>query len=95
MCIWRHKLCNAKTGVGPTFTWSNEPLSMLLPSAVALAMGLPSAMALVIAIALTVALALDIALADAIIIDIVYILLFGSGFESVFCFVYGYGNNYG
>ena len=24
MCIWRHKLCNAKTGVGPTFTWSNE-----------------------------------------------------------------------
>ena len=25
MCIWRHKLCNAKTGVGPTFTWSNEP----------------------------------------------------------------------
>ena len=27
MCIWRHKLCNAKTGVGPTFTWSNEPWS--------------------------------------------------------------------
>ena len=25
MCIWRHKLCNAKTGVGPTFTFSNEP----------------------------------------------------------------------
>ena len=25
MCIGRHKLCNAKTGVGPTFTWSNEP----------------------------------------------------------------------
>ena len=25
MCIWRHKLCNAKTVVGPTFTWSNEP----------------------------------------------------------------------
>ena len=25
MCIWRHKLCNAKTAVGPTFTWSNEP----------------------------------------------------------------------
>ena len=25
MCIWRHKLCNSKTGVGPTFTWSNEP----------------------------------------------------------------------
>ena len=24
MCIWRHKLYNAKTGVGPTFTWSNE-----------------------------------------------------------------------
>ena len=24
MCIWRHKLCNSKTGVGPTFTWSNE-----------------------------------------------------------------------
>ena len=23
-CIWRHKLCNAKTGFGPTFTWSNE-----------------------------------------------------------------------
>ena len=27
MCIWRHKLCNTKTGVGPTFTWSNEPWS--------------------------------------------------------------------
>ena len=25
MCIWRHKLCNSKTGVCPTFTWSNEP----------------------------------------------------------------------
>ena len=25
MCIWRHKLCNSKTGVGPTCTWSNEP----------------------------------------------------------------------
>ena len=25
MCIWRHKLCNSKTGIGPTFTWSNEP----------------------------------------------------------------------
>ena len=25
MCIWRHNLCNAKTGVGPTFTWLNEP----------------------------------------------------------------------
>ena len=25
LCIWLHKLCNAKTGVGPTFTWSNEP----------------------------------------------------------------------
>ena len=25
MCIWRHKLWNDKTGVGPTFTWSNEP----------------------------------------------------------------------
>ena len=25
MCIWRQKLCNVKTGVGPTFTWSNEP----------------------------------------------------------------------
>ena len=25
MCIWRHKLCNSKTGVDPTFTWSNEP----------------------------------------------------------------------
>ena len=24
MCIWRNKLCNAKTGVGPTFTRSNE-----------------------------------------------------------------------
>ena len=24
MCFWRHKLCNAKTGVGPNFTWSNE-----------------------------------------------------------------------
>jgi hypothetical protein len=24
MCICRHKLCNSKTGVGPTFTWSNE-----------------------------------------------------------------------
>ena len=30
MCIWRHKLCNAKTGVGPTFTWSNEPWYSLL-----------------------------------------------------------------
>ena len=28
MYIWRHKLCNAKTGVGPTFTWSNEPWYM-------------------------------------------------------------------
>ena len=25
MCIWRRKLCNSKMGVGPTFTWSNEP----------------------------------------------------------------------
>ena len=25
MGIWRHKLCNSKTGVGPTFTWSTEP----------------------------------------------------------------------
>ena len=25
MCILRHKLCNAKTGVSPTFTWSKEP----------------------------------------------------------------------
>ena len=25
MCIWRHKLYNAKTGVGPTLTRSNEP----------------------------------------------------------------------
>ena len=25
MCIWRHKLCNSKTDVGPTFTLSNEP----------------------------------------------------------------------
>ena len=24
MCIWRHNLCNGKTGVGPTCTWSNE-----------------------------------------------------------------------
>ena len=24
MCIWRHKFCNAKMGVGPTLTWSNE-----------------------------------------------------------------------
>ena len=24
MYILRHKLCNVKTGVGPTFTWSNE-----------------------------------------------------------------------
>ena len=24
MCKLRHKLRNAKTGVGPTFTWSNE-----------------------------------------------------------------------
>ena len=23
MCIWRNKLCIAKTSVGPTFTWSN------------------------------------------------------------------------
>ena len=28
ICIWRHKLCNSKTGVGPTFTWSNEPWYM-------------------------------------------------------------------
>ena len=27
MCIWRHKLCNAKMGVGPTFTWSSEAWS--------------------------------------------------------------------
>ena len=27
MCIWRHKLCNAKTGVGPTFAWSNEAMA--------------------------------------------------------------------
>ena len=26
MCICFHKLCNAKTGVSPTFTWSNEAL---------------------------------------------------------------------
>ena len=25
MCICCHKLCNSKTGVGSTFTWSNEP----------------------------------------------------------------------
>ena len=25
MCIWCRKLYNSKTGVGPTFTWSNEP----------------------------------------------------------------------
>ena len=25
MCIWPHKLCNAKTGISPTFTLSNEP----------------------------------------------------------------------
>ena len=25
MHIWRHKFCNAKMGVGPTFTWPNEP----------------------------------------------------------------------
>ena len=25
ICIWRHKMCNAKTGVGQTFTLSNEP----------------------------------------------------------------------
>ena len=31
MCIWRHKLCNSKTGVGPTFTWSNEPWYMCVP----------------------------------------------------------------
>ena len=24
MCICRHKLCNAKMGVNPTFRWSNE-----------------------------------------------------------------------
>ena len=30
MCIWRHKLCNAKTGVGLTFTWSNEPWSIVI-----------------------------------------------------------------
>ena len=24
MCIWLHKLCNAKISVGPTYTWSNE-----------------------------------------------------------------------
>ena len=29
MCIWRHKLCNAKTGVSPTFTWSNEAWYMV------------------------------------------------------------------
>ena len=28
MCIWCHKLCNSKMGVGPTFTWSNEPWSI-------------------------------------------------------------------
>ena len=28
MSIWRHKLCNGKTGVGPTFSWSNEPGSI-------------------------------------------------------------------
>ena len=27
MYIWRHKLCNSKTGVGQSFTWSNEPWS--------------------------------------------------------------------
>ena len=26
MCIWRHKLCSAKTVVGPTLTMSSEPL---------------------------------------------------------------------
>ena len=31
MFIWRHKLCNSKTGVGPTFTWSNEPWSTKQP----------------------------------------------------------------
>ena len=25
MCSWRHNLWNAKTCIGPTFTWSNEP----------------------------------------------------------------------
>ena len=30
MCICRHKLWNAKMGVGPTFTWSNEAWYMLL-----------------------------------------------------------------
>ena len=48
MCIWRHKLCNSKTGVGPTFTWSNEPgilmfssclVSSLLPAGPALRPG--------------------------------------------------------
>ena len=29
MCIWRHKLCNAKTGVALGFTWSNEACYML------------------------------------------------------------------
>ena len=24
MCIWCNKLCNAKTGVGLIFTWSND-----------------------------------------------------------------------
>ena len=24
MCIWHHKLCNVKMGVGLTFTWSND-----------------------------------------------------------------------
>ena len=36
ICIWRHKLYNAKTCVGPTFTWSNEPWysvkSLFVPS---------------------------------------------------------------
>ena len=32
MCIRRHKLWNDKTGVGPTFTWSNEPWSIRVPS---------------------------------------------------------------
>ena len=31
LCIWCHKLCNAKTGVGPTFTWSNEAWSRGIP----------------------------------------------------------------
>ena len=36
MCIWHQKLCNAKTGVGPTFTWSNEAWSIFSPKIIKL-----------------------------------------------------------